>query len=166
MDIFSRRTRSRGRAFTLLEVIVALAIFALAAVVLGSAYVNILGAYEAVGRVNQADEDVRFARAQLLAEPDHDKAETGGDFTTVGGRTVKWRATIAPTTTADLFAVTFVCELGAGAGADRQTVTENFTVMRPTWADPAENSKLKQDAQDRIAALQGKTGAANGGSRP
>jgi len=145
------------RAFTLLEVIVALAIFALAAVVLGSAYVNVLMAYESVQRGNQVDEDVRFARAQLLAEPDHDKAETGADFVSPGGRQVKWHATIETTTMADLFTVTFVCELaGDAAGGAAQTVTENFTLMRPTWAAPTENTKLKQDAQDRIAKLQGK----------
>jgi len=146
------------RAFTLLEVIVALAIFALAAVVLGAAYVNVLNAYAAVGRGNQTDEDVRFARSQLLAEPDHDKAEQGGDFVSAGGGQVKWHATIETTTTADLFTVTFVCELPEASGSGAiQTVTEHFNLLRPTWADPVENTKLKQDAQDRIAKLQGKT---------
>lgn len=143
-------------AFTLLEVIVALAVFALAAVVLGSAYVNVLTAYEIAGRSNQTDEDVRFARAQLLAEPDHDKAEQGGDFSALGSRTVKWHATIEPTATADLFRVTFVCELGDAAGGGPQTVTERFNVLRPTWADPVVNGKLRQDALDRIAELQKK----------
>ena len=147
------------RAFTLLEVLVALAIFALAAIVLGAAYVNVLTAYETVSRGNQADEDVRFARSILLAEPDHDTAEKGGDFVSPGGRQVKWHATIATTTMADLFTVTFVCELTdpAASTGGTQTVTENFTVLRPTWADPTENTKLKQDAQDRIAKLQGRT---------
>ncbi len=141
-----------------MEVLVALAIFALAAIVLGAAYVNVLTAYETVSRGNQTDEDVRFARAQLLAEPDHDTAEKGGDFVSPGGRQVKWHGTITSTTTADLFTVTFVCELSDPAGTGgAQTVTENFTVMRPTWADPTENTKLKQDAQDRIAKLQGRT---------
>jgi hypothetical protein len=71
---------------------------------------------------------------------------------------VKWHATIESTTTADLFAVTFVCELAPdpASNSETQTVTENFTVMRPTWADPTENTKLKQDALDRIAKLQGR----------
>ena len=157
------RRRPAGRdygeassAFTLLEVIVALAVFALTAIVLGAAYVNDLTAYEIAGRSNQADEDVRFARAQLLAEPDHDKAEKGGDFSAPGGRPVKWHATIEPTTTADLFRVTFVCELAEAAAGGPQTVTEQFFVLRPTWADPVENTKLRQDALDRIAALQKK----------
>ena len=139
----------------MLEVIVALAIFALAAIVLGAAYVNVLSAYESVQRGNQIDEDLRFARAQLLAEPDHDKAEKGGDFTAPGGGQVSWHATIEPTTTADLFTVTFVCERADASGGTAQTATEHFTVMRPTWADPAENGKLRQDALDRIAKLQG-----------
>jgi general secretion pathway protein I len=146
------------RAFTLLEVIVALAIFALAAVVLGAAYVNVLNAYETVARGTQTDEEVRFARAQLLAEPDHDTAEKGGNYVAPDGRQVKWTATITSTDTADLFTVTFVCELtDPAANTGTQTVTENFTVMRPTWADPTENTTLKQNAQDRIAKLQGRT---------
>jgi general secretion pathway protein I len=147
------------RGFTLLEVLVALAVFALGAIVLGSAYVNVLNAYELVQRGNQADEDLRFARGQLLAEPDHDKAEQGGDFTAADGRQVKWHATIAATATADLFSVTFVCEFADAAAGGPQTVTENFTVLRPTWADPVENGKLRQDAFDRIAKLQGKPSA-------
>ncbi|MEO6874272.1 MAG: prepilin-type N-terminal cleavage/methylation domain-containing protein [Opitutaceae bacterium] len=144
------------RAFTLLEVLVALAIFAMAAVVLAAAYLNVLNAYETVSRGNQSDEDVRFARSLLLAEPDHDKAEQGADFTTTTGRLVKWHATIETTTMADLFTVTFVCELGDVAGTGSQTVTETFSLLRPTWSDPTVNSKLQQDAQDRIATLQGK----------
>jgi general secretion pathway protein I len=144
------------RAFTLVEVVVALAVFALGAIVLGAAYVNILNAYELAQRGNQADQDLRFARAQLLAEPDHDKAEKGGDFESADGRRVKWHATIEPTVTADLMQVTFVCEFAASNGGDLPAVTETFTVLRPTWADPVVNSKLRQEAQDRIKELQGR----------
>ena len=143
------------RAFTLIEVMVALAIFAFAAVVLGAGYVNVLNAYEQAQRGNQYDQDVSFARAQLLAEPDHDKAEQGGDYDSLGGRHVKWHATIEATNTADLFLVTFVCELTEPTGGGLQTVTEHFNVDRPTWADPVANSTLRQNAQNRIKGLQG-----------
>jgi general secretion pathway protein I len=143
------------RGFTLLEVLVSLAIFALGAIVLGAAYVNVLNAYEAAQRSNQGDQDVRFARSLLLAEPDHDKAEKGGDFEATGGRRVQWHATIEPTVTADLFQVTFVCEFASAAGGALPAVTETFTVLRPTWADPVENGKLRQLTLDRINELQG-----------
>lgn len=143
------------RAFTLLEVMVALAVFALGAIVLGAAYVNVLNAYETARRGTQVDQDVRFARAQLLAEPDHDKAEKGGDFVSIGNRRVQWHATIESAGVADLFQVTFVCELAESTGEALPTVTETFTVLRPTWADATENAKLRQDASDRIKELQG-----------
>ena len=142
------------RAFTLLEVIVALAIFALGAVVLGAAYINVLNAYEVAQKGNAADQDVRFARSLLLSEPDRDKAEKGGDFDAGNGRRASWHATIESTVTADLFQATFVCEVSDGNGGTQPT-TEVFTVLRPTWADPVENAKLRQLTLDRIKELQG-----------
>ncbi|MDB6167464.1 MAG: prepilin-type cleavage/methylation protein [Verrucomicrobia bacterium] len=143
------------RGFTLLEVMVSLAIFAMGAIVLGAAYVNVLNAYETAQKGNQVDQDVRFARSLLLAEPDRDKAERGGDFDAGDGRRVQWHATIETTLIADLFQVTFVCEAGGTGGGAQPAVTETFTIMRPTWADPVENGKLRQAALDRIKELQG-----------
>jgi general secretion pathway protein I len=143
------------RAFTLVEVLVALAIFGLGAVVLGAAYVNVLTAYDLAEKGNQSDPDVRFARALLLAEPDHDKAEKGGDFDGGNGRRVQWHATIESTSVTDLFQVTFVCELPDSNGGSQPAVTETFTVLRPTWSEPVENSKLRNGAIERIRELQG-----------
>jgi general secretion pathway protein I len=150
-----RKSVNERRAFTLVEVIVALAIFGLAAVVLGAAYVNVLNAYELAQKSNQSDQDVRFARSLLLAEPDHDKAERGGDFDAGNGRHVQWQAKIEPTLVTDLFQVTFTCQLTDSSGGNLPLVTEVFTVLRPTWAEPVENGKLREGAIDRIRELQG-----------
>jgi general secretion pathway protein I len=146
----------RRRGFTLLEVLVALVVFALCAIVLGGAYVNVLNAYDFVQRGGQRDEDLRFARAQLLAEPDRKKAEEGGNFDLPGGRHIRWHSAIATTSTADLFLVTFACELAEPGTGAPQNVTETFMLLRPTWADPTENGKLRQDARDRIAEMRAK----------
>lgn len=143
----------RRRGFTLIEVMMALVIFTMAAVVLGSTYVNVLNAYSTVGKVGQREEDIRFARAQLLAEPDRKKAEEGGTFDLPGGRSARWHSEIETSNTADLFQVTFTCELGATGNEEAETVTETFMLLRPTWADPVENTKLRQDAKDRITEL-------------
>lgn len=146
----------RARGFTLLEVIASLVIFATAAVVLAAGYVNVLNAYEAARQGRAHAEDIRFARAQLLAEADHDNAEKGGDFDVDGGR-LRWHAKIEPTDTADLFQVTFICEIDdQKATQDTPPVTETFMLLRPTWSEGADATKLRQEAKDRILELQQK----------
>jgi general secretion pathway protein I len=143
------------RGFSLVEVLVALSIFTLAAIVLGASYVNVLNAYSRVGEAAQQDEDLRFARQALFLEPELEKVEEGGDFQTTDGRRVVWRAVVEPTNVADLFAVTFTCELGAtSAGARAETVVQTFRLLRPTWSKPEEREKLRQEARDRIVRYQ------------
>ena len=85
----------RLRGFTLLEVLIALAIFAVAAVVLGATYVNILNAYHVVNKDDTRGEEIRFARSLLLSEPDRTKAEEGGNFEAASGGRVTWRVRVS-----------------------------------------------------------------------
>ncbi len=148
-----RRASSAG--FTLIEVVVALMIFALTAVVLGGAYVNVLNSYEIARKANLNDEDVSFARSQLLTQPDLQTAQTGAEFDD-GDRHVKWTAEIDPANTTDLFTVTLTCTITESTAAEPRTVVETFMLTRPTWSDPTARSQLRQDAADRIALVQGK----------
>jgi len=91
------------RGFTVVEVLAALSIFAFAAVMMASAYLNVLNSYEAAARGAVVDEDFAFARQQVLREPDPRRLEEGGEFETAGGRRAKWSAEIAPTTIADVY---------------------------------------------------------------
>jgi prepilin-type N-terminal cleavage/methylation domain-containing protein len=145
----------RNRAFTLIEVLVALMIFALTAVVLGAAYLNVLNSYEVARRSNVNDGDVTFARSQLLALSDLPTAQAGAEFDD-GDRHVKWTAEIDPSDTTDLFTVVFTCVITDPAASGTKTVVENFMLMRPTWSDPTARSTLRQAAADRIAKFQGK----------
>jgi general secretion pathway protein I len=143
------------RGFTLIEVLVALMIFGLTAVVMGGAYLNVLNSYEAAQRSNKNDGEVSFARSQLLAIADLQTAQTGAEFDD-GDRHVKWTSEIEPTTTTDLFTVTFTCVISDPSASGPRTVVETFMLMRPTWSDPTERTTLRQNAATRIALVQGK----------
>lgn len=149
--------KPRAQAFTLVEVLVALSIFALAVVVLGSSYLNVLNSYEAISRGVQTGEDFVFARQLVLNEPDRDKVEKGGEFDTASGHRARWTALIESTNVADLFAVTFTCEISDPVRPEPDRVVQNFRLLRPTWSkDPAERSKLREEAKSRILEMQGK----------
>lgn len=142
--------------FTLIEVMVALLIVFVAGMALTSAYINVLNAYAIVGKATEKSEDVRFARAQLLAEADRTKAEEGNNFDLPDGGHIAWKAKIEPTDIADLFTVTFNCEITGTDKVNAGPVNETFMLMRPTWSDGAEASKLRDKIKERITEVQQK----------
>ncbi len=141
--------------FTLLEVLVALTIFAMAAVMLGSSYLNVLNSYEVVSRGVQLNEDFAFARQHVLNEPDRKKVEEGGEFETAGSRRARWKAAIESTGVADVFRVTFTCEIADPNRPEPERQEQAFLLLRPTWViDAGERGKLKEDAKTRILEFQ------------
>lgn len=151
--------RRRRRGFTLLEVLVALAVFATASIVLASAYINILNGYDIAARANETDADVAFARSLVLTMADRKKLEQGGDFDSSEGNHVRWSVEINPTNTADVFTVTFTCEIDSGGAREPQKTVETFTLLRPTWSDDAaERDKLREEAKTRIMQMQQEQG--------
>jgi hypothetical protein len=133
----------------------ALVIFALTAVVLGGAYVNVLNSYEIARKANVNDEDIAFARSQLLTQSDLQTARIGAEFDD-GDRHVKWTAEVDAANTTDLFNVAFTCTITEPGTASPKVVVQNFMLLRPTWSDPTDRTTLRQAAADRIALFQGK----------
>jgi general secretion pathway protein I len=142
------------RGFTLIEVLIALAVFVGAAVVLGASYLDILNAYAQIEHEGDYRNEIKFARSTLLAEPDFDTAEKGGDFEASNGHRVSWKATIEPTNTADLFKVNFECEINGAELKQPLHTTESFRLLRPTWSKADDREKLRADARTRIQQLQ------------
>ena len=144
------------RGFTILEVLVALAIFAGAAVMLSATYLNVLNGYAVLEHEGDYQNEIKFARATLLAEPDLDTAVKGGEFEATNGRHVNWKASVDPTETADLFTVTFECEINGNEMKHPLHTTDTFRLLRPTWSKVDERDKLRTATRTRILQLQTK----------
>ncbi len=141
----------RSDAFTLIEVLVALAIFALSGIVLASAYVNVLNAHAAALHRDDYAVDRKLVREALMAEPSLDKVTAWNELTLPDDRTARWRATVTPTPVADLFDVAIEVEFTASNGQRAPTVTENCRLLRPTWSQPADRDTLRAAARSKLA---------------
>jgi len=163
----------------MVEVLVALAITMLIIPLIVASYINILHGYDAIRRLPARDLDLTTARNALLAEADYDTAQKGDQFDGAppANRHVTWSAVIDPTTTADLFQVTFTCQLTGGSdtgdNGDKnlpdETITEIFRVLRPTWSQGTDSATLRAENKDRILQnpqLSPLSGVVGGDSAP
>lgn len=148
----AQRKRRGGGAggFTLLEVLVGLALFAWAAVVLGAAYVNVLNSYRIIGEHGEFDQDLRVVRSHLLLEPDLEKAEEGGEVRLPGERVAQWHAEVEPAQVADLFHVLFACEIRAPEREEPFSFEQRLTLLRPSWSDPIERDAILEESRQRL----------------
>jgi prepilin-type N-terminal cleavage/methylation domain-containing protein len=142
----------RGRAgFTLIEVLVSLAIFALSAVVLSVAYLNVLGSYRAVGAHQQAEEDWKLVRAVVLTEAEREKVENGGRISLPDGRQLVWTARIESAGVADLFRLTLEADVPGANGQEAWKRRQVVHVLRPSWSDAADREQLREQSRQRLA---------------
>jgi prepilin-type N-terminal cleavage/methylation domain-containing protein len=143
------------RAFTLIEVVLAVSLFAVAVVVLAAAYVNILNSIESV-RVDQTlEQELAFVRSQVLLETELENIEKGGEVPTPSYGAAVWSATVTPTMVADLFRVDLVIELpGDGAASPPRSIVQTLHVLRPSWSVPTERDALRAESSERLGELK------------
>ena len=155
----------RKNAFTLIEVLVALAIFALAAVGLGAAYSNVLLSRMALKEKGVGEEDFARCRAAMLETANFADIEKGGDVYLPDDRMARWKGKIEPTTVADLFWATITGEIQATAGGPYGTPREQSQwILRPTWSVESDRAKLLADAKERLLKTRGYDEETGGGT--
>ena len=151
-DLHSRRSRA---AFTLVEVLIAVAIFAMTSSVLMSAFVNALLARESAANYDLLNADIRAVRMQLLLEPNLEDAEDGDDYETLHCGDASWEAQIVPTNVVDLFLVQFSIRFSAPPEDLPSNYTETLYLLRPTWSESDERSDLLQDKREALEDSRG-----------
>ena len=145
----------KRRAFTLIEVLVSLAIFAVAAVSLGAAYSNVLLSRIAMKQDEQRLDDRARCRAALLETPGFEDVEAGGEIHLPGGRTARWEGKIEATSVSDLFAVQLTAEIEATDGGEAEEFAETRMLLRPTWSIPSDRQKIRDEARQRLEKERG-----------
>jgi len=136
--------------FTILEVILALALFAVSVAAFAGAYVNILNAFESVKLDQSFEQDMSLVRRQVLAISDVNELEDGGEVVTGMHGIANWTVEYEPTEVADLFEVTLSVELYPPNSEEERLVEQKLFLMRPTWSDPLERETLRAETANRL----------------
>lgn len=145
----STRRTFRRTAFTLLEVLLAVALFAVAVVVLTSSYLNIIEGLAAVRMDREFEQEVRWVREQALVQADLEELAKGGEISAPSGARIVWSAQVQPAAVVDLFTIELQVEMAVDDRAPRQH-HERLVVLRPSWSEPTERGKLLEEAKSRI----------------
>ena len=152
--LHSRRRRAAA-GFSLIEVVIAVAIFGAAATVLTLSFTNALLARERSVSNDLLEADIRAVRMQLLLEPSLEDAEDGGQFETLNSEEATWEATIEPTNIVDLFKVELRLEFSKPPEGLPGEHTEILYLLRPTWSESDERSDLLQEKREALEDMRG-----------
>jgi len=144
------KNSSPRSAFTLVEVLIAMVIFASASAVLMSTFVNALLARERSANEDLLHADLRAVRMQLLLEPELEAAEDGGEYPTLNHGAARWEAEIEPTEVVDLFRVQLSVQLAGPEGGESSAYQETLYLLRPTWSEADERSQLLEDKRQAL----------------
>ena len=138
---------SRTSGFTLIEVLLALALFGIIFGAIMQGFINTLQALSTLEESADRNPDVRFVRSQVIQIDDRDEMEGGGTIETLDLGPAEWQAEIEETDIADLFRLKLDITIRPPAPEEPVEYHETLYVLRPTWSDPVERSILLGDAK-------------------
>ncbi|MDX2110864.1 MAG: type II secretion system protein [Verrucomicrobiota bacterium] len=142
--------RLKARGFTLIEVVLALMILGMAMVILTASFTNAMTALDSLRVESDRQGVLRFIRTQLLQIADREEFEKGGDIETLDLGKAKWSAKVEDTQVADLFHVFLEIELSPPDAKDSEKYNSELYILRPTWSDPVDRSKIMDERKRQI----------------
>ncbi len=138
------------KGFSLIEVLIALALFAVCSNLIASAFINALLARERNPESNYQDIAIDTVRKQLLLEKNFEDAEEGGTITLLKKGEASWTVEIYPTDIIDLFECRLDIEFLESENPNQETYSETLYLLRPTWSESGERSSLLQEKKDAL----------------
>jgi prepilin-type N-terminal cleavage/methylation domain-containing protein len=143
----NRYRESKG--FSLIEVVIAIAVAGIAFFVLTETFFNVLLTLDGLESESDYQKDVRFVRREIIQIADRDELEDGGEITTLDLGEAMWEVELEETEIVDLFKMDLFIEFENPDGSPIE-YREILFLLRPTWSDPIESSAILSDVRDRI----------------
>jgi len=137
------------KGFSLIEVVIAIAVAGISFFLLTETFFNILLTLDSLEAQSDYQKDVRFVRREIIQIADRDEIEDGGEITTLDLGKAVWEVELEETEIVDLFHVDLQIEFENPEGEPIE-YREILFLLRPTWSDPIESSAILSDARDRI----------------
>ena len=149
------------RGFTIIEVLVALAILSTGAFVLTFAFANAVNGLQRQKDNSQWENDLQFVRRQVLLAKNMEELEEGDEIETLSSGVITWEATeIEMAEVIDLFRVTVEYEIeDAPEGYEQHS--EILYLLRPAWSEgefAADRQELLQDKQEQLRMARQESG--------
>lgn len=139
------------RRFTLIETLLALAVFGLAAVVLTTSFYDAQRALEWESRSLTYEKMADWAVDRILElKLDRDAMEKGDRVSTLDGGKLDWKATVEETRILDCFQVAFSFTFSAALDDDEGAFIVNRLVYAPTWSEARDRAALLKEKMDRF----------------
>lgn len=149
-------SRNPSHGLTLIEALIALALFSIAGAILIQSCVNALEGIKAVTEQDNRGQVYRFAIRQIVLIADREDVAAGGEMETIDEKKIIWNAEIEETNILDLFKVTLTLthsdDQVFGKTAAQEGHQEILYLLRPDWSERDAWERLKQDKQEDLVA--------------
>ena len=149
------------RGFTIIDVLVALAILCSGALVLSFAFANAVNGLQRQKDNSQWENDLQFVRRQVLLAKNMEELEEGDEIETLSSGVITWEATeIEMAEVIDLFRVTVEYEIEDAPEGNEQH-SETLYLLRPAWSEgefAADRQELLQDKQEKLRMARQESG--------
>jgi len=147
-----QKSANCSKGFTIIEVLLALAIFGTAATVLTFSFTNSIIALKRQQPNRHWESDLQFVRRLVLQAKDVNELQEGDEIDTLSSGEISWEAEIEPTNLIDYYKVTVEYEIeDAPEGMDSHT--EVLYLLRPAWSEgefAGDRQELLQDKQQKL----------------
>jgi len=146
--------------FMLIEVLVALALFGMAAVFLVDGISVASRTMRLMKDTREMEQDLLWARSQIFQEHQYQKLEDGGEIEALTIGEIQWETEIEMTNVLDLYSVKLTLEYEGNddLGIESGTRVSSMLLLRPGWSNESEfsteRSRLLEDKRDKIREMK------------